>query len=140
MTAAEKPGGLGSLAVGVLDRLRLVQDHVVELVVGEPRGVPPQRPVGGEEQIVVLDPRRRARVAGVVEHPQLGREARRLVHPVVDERSRHHRDRRARVPCLAGGAAAVEERQHHDGLAEAHVVGEAATESEPAQEREPAER
>ena len=29
--AAEQPGGLGRLAVGVLDRLGLVEDHVVEL-------------------------------------------------------------------------------------------------------------
>jgi hypothetical protein len=35
--SAEKPGGLGGLAVGVLDRLRLVQDHVVEFSL-------PQRP------------------------------------------------------------------------------------------------
>ena len=34
----------------------------------------------------------------------------------------------------------VEQRQHHDGLAEAHVVGETAAESKPAQKVEPAKR
>ncbi len=36
-------------------------------------------------------------------------------------------------------AAAVEERQHHDGLAKAHVVGQAPAEAEAAQELEPSE-
>ena len=39
----------------------------------------------------------------------------------------------------AGVAAAVEERQHHHGLAKAHVVGQAPAEVEAAQELEPAE-
>ena len=35
--AAEQAGGLGGLAVGVLDRLRLVEDHVVELELARAR-------------------------------------------------------------------------------------------------------
>ena len=39
-----------------------------------------------------------------------------------------------------GGASRCEQREHHYRLAEPHVIGETATEAEPSQEVEPAER
>ena len=79
--------------------------------------------------------RRDAARAGVVEHAQRRREAPRLVLPVEDERAGHHDERRAE----ALGAPRGEQRQDLHGLAEPHVVGEAAAEAEAAQEMEPAE-
>ena len=94
MTPAQHARRLGRCGRRILDGLRFIENHVVELVFGEPRGVTPQRPVGGEHEVVVGDGGRRSRVAGVVEHAQIGRETRRLVHPVVDQRSRHDGNRR----------------------------------------------
>src|SRR5690606_15914221 len=56
--------------------------------------------------------------------------------PVEDERLRHDDERR---PPHAFLPASLEQREHLDRLAEAHVVGETAAETELAQELEPAE-
>ena len=71
-----------------------------------------------------------------------GREARRepldLRGPVGEQRGRgHEQARRCFVACLA--ALHEEQREHLDGLAEAHVVGEAGAEAEPRQQVEPAD-
>jgi hypothetical protein len=74
-----------------------------------------------------------------VHDAQFRREARGLARPVEDQRPRHDHERRlARARRVA--APRLEHRQHHDGLAQAHVVGQAATEAEIAQEAHPAER
>ena len=52
-----------------------------------------------------------------------GREALRFRHQVEDQRPGHDGERRPVGPVLPG-AARVEEREHHDGLAETHVVGQ----------------
>ncbi len=138
MTPAQQARRLRRCGRRVLDGLRLVEDDVVELVLDQSRRVAPERAVGRQHQVVVGQPGGVARLAGVIEDAQPGREARRLVGPVEDERSRHDRHRRAAA--VAGGAPRLEQRQHHDGLAESHVVGEAPAEPELPQEREPAER
>ena len=140
MTAAQQPRRLRRGGRRVLDRLRLVEDDVVELVLRQPRRISAQRAVGRQQDVEVFDLRRSSRVAGVIQDLQLRRETACLLDPVVDERSRHDRDRRARAIVLARDAARLEQREHHDGLAEPHVVGQAPAEAEAAQEREPAER
>ena len=51
--AAEQPGGLGGLALGVLDRLGLVEDHVVELDLAQLGDVGAEGAVGGDDQVVL---------------------------------------------------------------------------------------
>jgi hypothetical protein len=135
--SAEQPGGLGRLAVGVLDRLRLVQDHVVELGLAQRPYIPSERAVGREhhvpsgEGIALAD----AADAGMVEHAQLWSEALRLGQPVEDQRLRHHDEGRG----LARQAPGLQQGEHLDGLAQAHVIGQAAAEAEVAQEVEPSQ-
>ena len=52
---ADQPRGLGRRRVRVLDRLRLVEDRVLELDVLEEQRVAPQRAVAGEDDVVVAD-------------------------------------------------------------------------------------
>ena len=66
------------------------------------------------------------------EHPELGREARELALPVAEHRHRADDERRA------AGRVGEERGDELCGLAEAHVVGEAGTEPEPSEERQPA--
>ena len=51
--AAQQAGRLGRLALGVLDRLGLVEDHVVELELGQFGDIGAQGAVGGDDQIVL---------------------------------------------------------------------------------------
>ncbi len=74
-----------------------------------------------------------------VEHAQRRRKARRLADPVEHQRSRQHHQRRAlrsRDLC----PARLQQREHHHGLAKAHVVGEAAAETEVAEKAQPTKR
>ena len=101
-----------------------------------------QRAVGGQDHVVIgKGAGCRASDAGVVEHAQLRREARRLLLPVEDQRPRHHHQRRRHrgVPPARVGAAGLQQRQHLGGLAHAHVVGQAAAEGEAPQEVHPAQ-
>ena len=148
MVAAQQARRLGGLGARVLDGLRLVEDHVVEAHVLQERRVAAQRAVGRQHEVVVLEvlPGADAPGARVIEHPQLGREPRRLLPPVEHERPRHHDERRPGPLAalvdrrgLARGAARFEQRQHLHRLAEAHVVGQAAAEAEALQEVQPAE-
>jgi hypothetical protein len=61
-----------------------------------------------------------------------------LFPPVEDDRSGHDDQRRALRLLLR--PQPIQPRQHHHGLAEPHVVGEAPAEPEPPEEREPSER
>ena len=72
VAAAQQPGGLGRLAVGVLDRLGLVEDRVVELEVGQLGDVGAHGAVGGDDQVVVGERLAEgvAAGAGVVEHAE----------------------------------------------------------------------
>ena len=137
MTAAQQAGGLGRLRVRVLDGLGLVQYHVIAVKLAQEHDVLAQGTVGRDDQIGIghRRSRRPALGADVGAHAQLGHEARGLLLPVPDQRFRHHDERRPRL--LA--AARRQHGQHLDGLAEAHVVGQAAAEAEAAQEGHPAE-
>ena len=55
MTAAQHARRLGRCRRRVLDGLRLVQNHVVELVFGQTRRITPKRSVRGDHEIVVGD-------------------------------------------------------------------------------------
>ena len=127
---------MADAVVGVLDGLRLVQHHVVELDLGELGGVAEQRAVGGQHQVVIGDQRGVARQAGVLQDAQLRREPRRLRAPVEHQRFRRDHQRR---PASPPSRARFEHRQHLRGLADAHIVGQAAAEAELAQELHPAE-
>ena len=72
----EQPGGLGGLAVGVLDRLRFVENDVVELDLGQLGDVGAEGAVGGDDQVVVGERLAEgvAAGAGVVENAEPGGE------------------------------------------------------------------
>ena len=139
---AQDASRFGRNACGVLDRLRLVEHDVVERHLGEVGSVAAQRPVGRQHQVVVSRTRRAWRP---------GR-SRRTRAPAATARNAaascrqlNTSDRGAttsegsRVLPSTSLAARGEEREDHDRLAETHVVGEAAAETEPLQEDQPAE-
>src|SRR4051812_34443690 len=141
----DQPGRLRRLAARVLDRLGLVEDGVIEAVVLEVDDVSPERAVGGQDDVAVVEvfPGLTAADAGMVEDAELRREASGLLLPVEDERPRHHDQRRRRSAAFLGGgpqlAARLQQGEHLDGLAQAHVVGQAAAETELPEEAEPAQ-
>jgi hypothetical protein len=95
--------GLGGLGPGVLDVLRLVEDQQVVLLFAELLGVARQQRIGGEDQVMLGDPREVAAAAGAMqgEHAQLRGEALGFVQPVGDQAGRHHHQgRRAEAPGL----------------------------------------
>src|SRR6185312_10001729 len=105
-----------------------------EAELGERRGVVAKRAVSGQHDVVILEGRPGAVAIGpgVVEYFELRGEARGFLLPVEDERTGH--DDEGRAAALAG-----EQGEYLHGLAEAHVVREAAAEAELAQEAEPAQ-
>jgi hypothetical protein len=83
----QQAAGLGRLAGGILDRLRLVEHDVVELRLAEIDDVAAERAVGRDHDVLI-----RQAVAGVlaavsrvVEHPQARGEPPRLLDPVEHE-------------------------------------------------------
>src|SRR4029079_10785662 len=76
---------------------------------------------------------------GVISDPQLGGEAGGFVLPVEYERAGHDNDRRQRPVACVQLTAGLEKGQHHDRLAEPHIVGEATAELKSTQEIAPAE-
>src|SRR5262249_40847204 len=83
--------------VSVLDRLRLVEDDIIEAHVLKKNRVIAQCAVCGQYQIVIVEMFEvlfLSRLPCVVEHAQPGREARRLLLPVEDQRFRDDRERR----------------------------------------------
>ena len=79
--------------------------------------------------------------AGVVQDPQLGREPLGLLDPVEDEARGHDGQRRRTAAVGVGGPRPplLQHGQHLDGLAQAHVVGQATAEAEVLQEMQPAQ-
>src|SRR5947209_3515078 len=76
----------------------------------------------------------------MIEHTQLRRESRCFLLPVEDQRARHNHQGGPRTvgwPSSAQGPPGFEQSEHLHGLAEPHVVGQAATESELLQKVEP---
>jgi hypothetical protein len=126
--------GLGGCRVGILDRLSLVENGVLELGAAQMCDVAPKRAVRCEYDIPIarLNIRRLSTAAAVVEHAKVRRESLGFSHPVEHERSRHDDDRWPR-------RTLCKEREHLNRLAKSHVVGETAAEPELAQEVQPAE-
>ncbi len=143
MAGAEQPAGLRRLAGCILDRLGLVEDHVVELGLAVGHDVAAERAVGRDHDVPVSE---RARLVGprrarVVGDPQVRREPAGLVHPVEDEAAGHDHERRA-VGNAGGtdlGLTSGQESQHLDRLAETHVIGETAAQSERLEKHQPTE-
>ena len=91
----EQSRRLGRAGARVLDRLRLVQDRVVERDLLQVTDVPAQRAVGGQDDVVLGDAVEGVApaAAGEIEHAQRRREARRFLLPVEHERPRHDDER-----------------------------------------------
>ena len=144
MLRAQQPRRLGRRRCRVLDRLRLVEDDVVELDVLQMADVPPQRAIRREDDVVLgqLVEAVSPPLAAVVEHAQPRSKACRLALPVEHERSRHDDERRLRGAAftLSLFAPRFQGSQDHDGLAEPHFVGQAAAKAKAPQELEPRER
>src|SRR5258708_13709113 len=97
----------------------------------EAPGIPAQRAVGGEHQVVSGEVIAVALQAGMIEHAQLRSEACRFLLPVEYERLRD--DHQGRTDGLARGAqlaAGFHQRQYLRGLAHTPVVRQAPTEGE----------
>ncbi len=142
-SSAQQARGLRCCRVRVLDRLRFIEDDVVEVDAGQFRGVAPQRAVGDQHEIALPDLVHAIASPGSreVEQAQPRRETGSLLLPVEQHRPWHDDQRRPSLNTvgLPRMTARVEQCEHHDGLAEPHVVGKAPAESELAQERQPAE-
>ena len=130
---------LRGVARGVLDGLRLVEDHLAPRDRGDRFDVAHRGAVGGDHDIGVggfardLVERRAVR-AVVHDDAERRREPRRLRRPVADDRGRRDHERGA------GAGAREDVREHRRRLAETHVEGEAATEAGGVEEAEPRQR
>ena len=139
LRGAQPADGPRRLGGGVLDDLRLVGDHRRPVDEGQLVDVAGGEPVGGDDQLVAGELRRHLRRVGapgalgavvdVTGNDGANRAASAL--PVVHDRQRAHDEVRARAIEQVG--------QRGGGLAQAHVVGEAAAEAEPGEEPHPAE-
>ena len=139
----ERLDRLGLLGRRVLDRLRLVDDGQAPAGGTEP-GHARQGPVAGDDEIGTGEVLRGIRLQLLGRHGrgvgdkrlQARREPCDLRGPVGEQRGR--RDEQARPRLIAGFTFQhQQQRQHLDGLAEAHVVGEAGAEPEPGKQIEP---
>ena len=140
VSRAQGPGGARGLAVGVLDRLRLVEHGVVEVLLDELLAVDAQERVGGHHDVGVAEVREQPATLlalDVAEHDdlQVGREPGGLLFPVGDNRRRRD-DQRGAVG-LPRLHLLLQRGQRLDRLAEPHVVGEAAVQAQLPQRREP---
>ncbi len=139
IVGSERTRGPGLLGLGVLDVLRLVEDHcgpghaaqmlevaVQQRIARDDEGVR----VGLGNEVIALVPAD----AMVHQDRQVGREALGFLPPVRDHRHGAQQQRRPHFPALA---FALQEREGLHGLAEAHVVREAGAEAQFAQEGEP---
>ena len=135
----EAAHGAGGQRAGVLHRLRLVEHEPVPVDVGQVVGVAGGGGVRGDQQVGADERGAQivaARAGGAVvgADPQAGDEAGGLALPGADHRHGAEQERRTgvRVAPVVG----LEGEQLH-GLAETHVVGQAGTEAQRCQEREP---
>ena len=133
------------LGVRVLDRLGLVEDREVPRGGREP-GDAQERAVARDHEVNVRERLWRERLQLVGRHGRRmrdhglepGREPFDLRGPVGEQRRRGHQQ--ARPPLAILHAPQHEQqREHLDGLAEAHVIGEAGAEAEPGKQVEPAD-
>jgi hypothetical protein len=129
----EEAGRFGGGGGRVLDRLRLVQDGVVEPELREVGDVAAQGAVGGEDHVVLLEVGAGSQPgAGVVEDLELGRKPLGLRLPVEHQRAGDDDQRRSGVERtgLPPLPPVLQQRKHLDRLSQAHVVGQAAAETE----------
>jgi hypothetical protein len=118
--AVERARGAGALRRRVLDLLGLVEHDHVPVDVLEHADVAAQQRVGGDGDVPGPE-----RPAGdgplgpvVADHRHVGARSAQLALPVADDRGRA--DHEVGPVLLPGG----QQRDRHDGLAEAHLVGE----------------
>ena len=129
----------GRLAVGVLDRLRLVQhDHVP----GQPFqeiDVARHHAIGGDDDVGAVDVGQLAVAVDAMQHhhPQMRGEAFRFRHPVGHEAGRHHHHAGLGQPPLMLLHRDVGQRL--GGLAQPHVIGQDAGDVVGAQALHPGE-
>jgi hypothetical protein len=124
----------GLLGLGVLDRLRLVDNGETPAGLAEPIE-PEQRGVAGHDEIDTSEVLGRSRFQPLGrrergmgdEHVERRGEALGLGRPVGDERRR--RDNEARPALAAALANRQQQRENLDRLAEPHVVGETGPEA-----------
>src|SRR5580658_1543600 len=82
ISSTQKAYCLRGFSVGILDRLGLVEDDVIEFEILERKDIPAQRAIGGENHVTSREVVAIAGHARVVQDPQLRREALRLLFPV----------------------------------------------------------
>ncbi len=134
----DRLAGLGGGRAGVLDVLRLVEEHVAPAGLGQLVPVAAGQGVRGQDQIgacQVLHPL--AAILSVPdEDPQPGGEALGLALPVGENAGRgDHQGRRGAL----GVARLLEQRQRLHRLSEPHVVGEDSAEAVAVEEPQPGE-
>jgi hypothetical protein len=139
---AQRSRGTRSGRRGVLDVLRLVEDHCRPVELAEELGVAPEQAIrredDGASRAAERTSRSRALGAVVRHHLQRGSEALDLALPVADHGCGCDEERGG-LGALPALSSMKEERQELHRLAEAHVVGEARAETERAHRREPGE-
>ena len=145
---AQRADRRGLLGGRVLDVLRLVEHHpapfhlVEEVLVAGDQRIGAHHHVGARGDVheaVAL----RAFQSVVEVHRELRRKARELAVPVAEHAHRRHQERRPDAFRLGGALGDVlslrlQQGDQLDGLAEAHVVGQARAHAEALEEREPA--
>ena len=133
--------GLRLLGLGILDVLRLVEDHVAPGHLPQILHVPPRQAVGADNHVVLLGGGHELLTAGAItavmhHHPQTGGKALDLAFPVADDRGGADDQRRA--DAVSRRFALVQQQGDSlDGLAQAHVVGQASAQSPLPQESQP---
>ena len=139
VSGLQESGGLGGLGGRGFDRLRLVEDDVIEFELAEFDNVGAEGSVGGENKVEFVEAIARLVPGGtgIVEDAQVGSEPGRFLSPVEDERSRD--DDQGRAADFAEGFSALQEGKDLDGLAQSHVVGKDAAEVKALEVVEPAQ-
>ena len=123
---------------GVLDRLRFVQHAQPPAVVAQPL-VARCGTVRGQHEVrghFRLPRSLRRRRAVRQPHRQLGREPRDFCLPVAEQRCRHHHQRR---PAITLPLQRAQKREHLQGLAQTHVVGQTRAEAQAHEQVQPAD-
>src|SRR4030095_7655573 len=92
--SAEQTSGFGGESPGILDRLGFVENAVVKTQIFELECITPQRTVRRKHDIIAIEVISwfQPRTACVIEHAQLGREARGFGLPMKHERAWHNHE------------------------------------------------
>ena len=140
MLCLEQSRGASHLRGCVLNRLRLIQDDVVELRIFQLDNIASQRAVGCEDDVVLMKfvPQLRPFQPGILKNFELRRKLGRFLLPVKHQRLGNH-DERRKVAAVFLLNAVLQQGEHLNRFAEAHVVGQAAAKAELLKELKPAE-